>query len=308
MAELPKIPFQSEASKSLASEYYINWQMSLEENAAPDREYIEYFLNPEEFSEYHLEEPKKGETLYDYIIRLQDFVENKWKIPFFWERALSSFLNYLRQTVPKEQIAFLELIFPEEMEIRKVSAFKEVKTGKSSFEFQEFPAGQIARKIPPTVYPIHINTASDIIRELVNTVLEGNKKAKLGAAEALGMCWICLTSARLRIPIVLKDLISLPLTALQRTLNEPLPLMSLPTIFGCLSVPCSETIWSLLKALSEIPGEQSRSTIFQSSEESLYRTLRRTKQKLGFDQKKGEITYKTFLSQPVEFDHRYQPK
>lgn len=307
MAPLPKIPFQSDVSKSLASTHYSDWQTILESNASPDSLYIEYFLDAEEFPEYHLEEPDNKETLYDYITRLQDIVENKEKIPFYWERALSSFLNYLRQTNPKKQIAFLELIFPEDMEIRRITTYKEVKTGKLTSKLQKFSCGQIARKIPPSVHPIFIVTAADIIRELVNTVLEGKQNARLGAAEALGMCWICLTCARLRVPIALNDLISLPAKALERSSDIKLPLLSLPTIFDCLPVPCSETIWRCLKALSEIPGAQPRLTIFQSSEESLYRTLRRTKQKLGIGQTKGEITYKSFLSHPVEFDHRYQP-
>ncbi len=308
MAPLPKIPYQSEASRSLASTHYSNWQTDIEKNATPDSEYIEYFLNPVDFADYHLEEPNKGETLYDYIIRLRDIVENKEKLLFFWERALSGFLNHLRQSISKRQIAFLELIFPEDMEIRRITTLKEVKTGTLTSEFQEVPCGQIARKIPPTVFPIYIMNAADIIRELVNTVICGRQNAKLGAAETLGMCWICLTSSRLRLPIALNDLFNLPIKALENPSDKNLPSLSLPTIFDWLPVPCSETIWNFLKALSEIPGAQPRSRIFQSTDESLYRVLRRTIQKLDFYQTQGEITFKTFLSQPVEFDHRYQPQ
>lgn len=186
---LPKIPYHPEASQSQASKHYISWQNTIEKNAEPNSLYSEYFLNHEEFGDYHLEEPKNGETLHDYILRLQDVVENKENIHFLWERGLSSFLHYLRQTIPDEQIAFLELIFPEEMEIRKITSFKPKQTGKSTWELQEVPFGQIVRKTPPNKYPIFILTAADIMRELANTVLHGKQNAKLTAAESLGLCW-----------------------------------------------------------------------------------------------------------------------
>ena len=194
------------------------------------------------------------------------------------------------------------------MEIRKITTFKEVKTGEATSEFQEVPFGQIARKISSTVYPIYIITAGDVIRELANTVLYGRQNARLVAAETLGICWVCLTRARLRLPIELQDLFSLSKNTLESFSDKTLPSLSLPTIFGSLPVPISETIWGFLKALSEIPSIQPRSSIFQCREESLYRCLRRTIEKLNFDPSKGKITFQTFLSQPVEFDHRYQPK
>jgi hypothetical protein len=244
----------------------------------------------------------------DYISRLQDIVENKEKIHYLWERGLSGFLHHLRKTISKDQIAFLELIFPEDMEIRKITTFKEVKTGKSTSELQEVAYGQIARKISPSVYPIYIKTAADIICELTNTVLHGRQNAKLVAAETLGLCWVCLTSSRLRLPIALKDLFNLPKVVLRTSLDDIFPTLSLPTIFGHLPMPISETIWRLLTALSDISSAQPRSSIFQSPEESLYRKLRHTIEKLGLDPAKGKITFQTFLSPPLEFDHRYQPK
>lgn len=307
-APLPKIPYQTEASKSLASKHYKNWQKVIEANAAPDSDYYGYFLNAEEFIDYHLDEPKSGETLYGYIIRLQDIVENKEKIHFLWERGLSGFLHHLRKTISKDQIAFLELIFPEDMEIRKITAFKEVKIGKKTSGLREVPYGQIARKISPAVYSINIKTAADIICELANTVLHGRQNAKLVAAETLGLCWICLTSSRLRLPISLKDLFVLPKDVLRRSVDDIFPTLSLPTIFSYLPMPVSGTIWGLLKALSNTPGGQPRSSIFQSPEESLYRRLRHTLEKLDLDPTKGKITFQTFLSPPVEFDHRFQPK
>jgi hypothetical protein len=105
----------------------------------------------------------------------------------------------------------------------------------------------------------------------------------------------------------LKELLSPPITALKRP-NSSLPLLELPSIFGSLSTPVSDSIWAFLKALSEIPGMQPRATIFQCPEESLYRSLRRTLKKLGVDPSKGKITFQTFLSQPSENDHRFQPK
>lgn len=308
MAPLPKIPYQSEASQSLASIHYTNWQITIEERAEPNSWYTEYFLNKEEFSTSHLDEPNKEETLYNYLLRLEEIIATKEEIPFLWERGFSSFLSFLRETIAKEQIAFLELIFPEKMEIQKFKFFKPVQTSKSHWELKEVPTAQIARKISPSVYPIYILTAADIIRELVNTVLYGRQNSKLTAAESLGLCWVCLTYARLGLPIDLKDLLSIPISDLMRSADNSLPTLKLPSIFGCLSTPVSETIWGFLKAISEISGTQTRSSIFQCPEESLNRSLRRVIAKLGLDPEKGKITFKTFLSQPTEFDHRYQPK
>lgn len=300
---LPKISHQPALSQSLAFGHYNKWLKALKKNAVPDSEYIEYFLNDEYFSDYHLDEPKKDETLYNYVIRLQELIEKKEKIHFLWERGLSSFLHYLRKSHSKDQIAFLELIFPGEMEIKKGTTTQWIQLGKSMWKPKEVPFGQIARKISPPVYPIFIITAADVLRELANTVLYGRKNAQLVSAEALGLCWICLTHARLRLPVELKSLITIPRSVLKKPSEETLPVISLPTLFGHLPMPASETIWNFLKALSN-----TKESLFQSPKESLYRCLRRTIERLNLDPKKGKITFQTFLSQPVEFDHRYQPR
>lgn len=305
---LPKTSPHSEESQSKAFKHYIKWQKAIEKNAAPDTQYTEYFLNEEEFDAYHLDEPKSEETLYAYVLRLRDIVENKENINFLWERGLSSFLHYLRRTITKEQIAFLELIFPEDMEIRRITSLKPLKTGKSTWELKEVPFGQIARKISSCRYPIFILTAADILRELVNTVLHSRQNAKLTAAETLGLCWVCLTSARRGLPLEVNDLLYLPKSALGVKMDETVSTLTLPSIFGDQPMPISNTIWEFLKALSDISGAQYRDVVFQSPKESLYRCLKRTIEKLNLDSTKGKITFQTFLSQPVEFDHRYQPK
>jgi len=306
-APLPKISYHSETSQTLASKHYTTWQKSIEKNAAPDTQYTEYFLNVEEFGSYHLDEPKSGETLYDYILRLRDIIENSVKIHFLWERGFSSFLYHLRKTISEKQIAFLELIFPEDMEIRKSTSCNAVQTGKFTWEIEETPTHLIARKISPCRFPIYICTSADIMRELANTVLHGRQNAKLTAAESLGLCWSSLTCARRRLPLQLDDLLRLPKSALEIKSDETLHMLTLPSIFGGQPMPISNTIGRFLKVISDIPGASTRECIFQSPKESLYRCLRRTIEKLNLDPKKGKITFQTFLSQPEEFDHRYQP-
>jgi len=307
-APLPKFPYLSETAQSPASKHYAEWQESIEKNAAPDSHYTEYFLNEEEFGSSHLHEPKPKEPLYDYILRLRDIIEKSEKIHFLWERGFSSFLDHLRRTLAKKQIAFLELIFPEDMELRPRTRCEAVQTGKYTWEIEETPAHLIARKISPCRFPVYICTAADTLHELANTVLNGRRNAKLTAAETLGLCWSALTCARRQLPLKLDDLLHLSKNAITIEPNKLLPTLTLPSIFGGQAMPISNTIGRFLTALSNLSGTQSGKNIFQSPEESLYRCLRRAVKKLNLDPKKGKITFQTFLSQPVEFDHRYQPK
>jgi hypothetical protein len=275
---------------------------------APDSQYAEYFLNKKSFPKYYLNKPKKDETLHDYLHRLQEIIATKKKIHFIWERGLNSFLHELRKAHTRQEIAFLELIFPEEKEIRKSTAIEWVQVGKSTWEPREVPFGQIARKISPCIYPIFIITAADILRELANVVLYGRPNAKLTAAITLGLCWVCLVHARLRLPIELKNLLNIPRKNLIKPSDDIPHTLLLPTIFGNMPMPVSYTIWNYLDALSGIQEANNRTSIFQSPIKSLYRCLERTIKRLNLDPAKGKITFQTYLSQPVEFEHRYQPK
>lgn len=118
----------------------------------------------------------------------------------------------------------------------------------------------------------------------------------------------CLTGSRRRMPLEIEDLLTIPKKALEIRPDATFSTLILPSIFGGLPMPVSNTIWRFLKALSDLPGVRSRTSIFQCPKESLYRCLRRNIEKLNLDPTKGKITFQSFLSQPQEHDHRYQPK
>jgi len=91
---------------------------------------------------------------------------------------------------PKDEQGFIEELFPEEMELF---------------------CGRIKRIEPPTLYPIDIYATADILKAFASTVLEGRATARFCAAEALGMAWICLTSARRRLATQWKLISEIPI-------------------------------------------------------------------------------------------------
>lgn len=109
---------------------------------------------------------KRGETLIVFIIRMMIGTEKHGKGHKTTWRALKSFLHFLREAYPS-QVAFLEQIFPKDMDVVH---------------------SRIVRKIPSEVYPIPLETAGDIIRELAAMCTKGRPDAQLGFAETLGFC------------------------------------------------------------------------------------------------------------------------
>lgn len=297
-------PKNSKAAMTPAKIFYCSWQQAIEKEANPDTFYHEYFVNKEEFSNYHLQEPKEEETLRDYIIRLRDFVESNGTGLYYWYRGLMSFLNFLRQTLPEHEIAFLEWIFPEEMETRETKIYE--KVNENSKEFQYVKKTLIIRRISSCEYPIYITNIADILKALVDKVLNGRSDGQHTAAETLGLCWLCLISAQMRLPTSVKYLIDIPATKLIESKEGEFPELSMPSFFGYHSTSISENIFNYLKALSAIPSDKPRTSIFQKTRESLYVCLGRTISQEKIDAKLGKITFLTFLSIPHEFGEGYR--
>lgn len=185
---------------------------------------------------------------------------------------------------PKDERGFLEEIFPEEMKIFR---------------------GKIIRIVPPTVYPIDIYTMAEILKGLIEEVLEGRPKAQFCAAEALGFTWICLTSARRRLPTELKLISKIPSTSLilpesPENLDEKKrPLLKIPSLYDSSPVPISPIIANYLNAIRNI-FPQNRPILLQSHPRSLKRVLDHVLKKLPSTVNLGKITFLTFLSHPHE--------
>ena len=166
--------------------------------------------------------------------------------------------------------------------------------------------GRIIRIITPEVPSIPEETAAEIIIELARRCRFGRRNAQLTAAESLGLCWLCLTSSRLRLPIYLETLRAIKTTSLH--LDGEFPILLVPTFFGDRSIRISHRLAKFLRALSLIPSKKPRETVLQSPHRSLTRTFDAALRKIEPNPEFGNITYVSLLSPPCFGSHRYQPK
>lgn len=236
------------------------------------------------YPKYIIKRPKKDDTIEAYLHRISSKIHKdrycKWHR---WE-SLRSFTSYLRQIYPKDEQGFIEEIFPEEMELF---------------------CGMVKRIEPPTIYPIDIYATADILKCLASTVLEGRATARFCAAEALGLAWICLTSARRRLPTQWKLISEIPFDCLipvgsSNNLDKMgRPLLMVPTFYGSSPVPISSAMFNYLNAMQRILPNP-REPLLQSHPNSLLRTLDNAVQKLSSPTNLGKITFLTLLSHPHE--------
>jgi len=238
------------------------------------------------FEDFELEQPLGKELLGDYIVRMAAIVEKEGKGARLEWRALKSFLAYMRKIAP-EEIAFIEQIFSKKMDIH---------------------FGRIIRKISPEVYPVSQEIACEILCELANMGIKGRPDSLLSALESLGLCWLCLTTSRLRLPTFLEMVEKTKPSAI--CISGEYPNMLVPTLFGERKVRISARVAKFLLALSKIPSKKPRETILQIPKRSLTRTLNRAVQNCGVTSELGNITYMTMLSSPHIFgkDHRFRSK
>lgn len=268
-------PPLSDTAKELASKCVQYWKEWLEQTNA-------YYGD---FEQFELEIPHKGEILSDYIHRMAALVENEGKGARLEWRALKCFLAYLRN-ITSEEIAFIEQIFPKKM---------------------GFSGDRIIRKIAPEVFPISQEITCDLLCELGNIAMNGRPNSRLSALEALGLCWLCLTTSRLRLPTQLEIVESIKPEAI---FDGECPSLHAPTLFGARPIRISIRVAKYLSELSKIPSELPRETIIQSPRRSLARTLDRAIQNCKINPDLGNITFVTMLSTPHIFGrhYRYIPK
>lgn len=232
-----------------------------------------------------IQPPTKEETLATYLQRISaEIYEEKYCKSIKW-RSLRSLMSYLREKVyPLDERGCIEEVFPENMKLVN---------------------GKIAKENPPTAYPIDIYITAAILKGLVLEVLNGRPNAQFCAAEALGLCMVCLTAARRRLPTQLKLLTQIPIDCLissksldsSNKLNRPL--LVLPTLYEASSMPISQTMANYLNAIKNILPKD-RATLFQSSQRSLRRSLDNVVQQTPSAANLGKITFLTFLSHPHE--------
>jgi len=276
-----KPPLTKTAQKK-AVQAYKNWRESLKPKGS-DSWGAYYSDNPD----FEISSPQKNEILIEFIIRLARSVEaDGIADPLQW-RALNSFLGFLRKTRPTEEVAFIEEIIP----VRKDVFY-----------------GKIIRVIQPEGYPIPQETAAEILIELARICRTASRRdTQITAAESLGLCWLCLTSSRLRLPTHLTKINDTKAKALQ--IGKDLPILLVPTWFGDRPIKISHRISKFLSALSRIPSKTPREKILQRPPRSLTRMFDEALENISPNPEYGNITFVSLLSHPLLYgDHRPQPK
>lgn len=227
------------------------------------------------------------ETLAEFIVRRARRAEGKGKGHRLAWRALKSFLCFLQETQDQTEIAFIEQIFPKKMDLKH---------------------GHIIRKIPAEVYPIPFQQAGDLICTLAKLCKTSRRDAQHGIAETLGLCWLCLTASRLRLPTEVEMLIKTKASAIDT--SGEWPSILIPTFFGDQKISISRRLAEYLLALSRIESKNSRDTILQKPLRSLSRILEKTSELDDNLVNLGNVTFLTLISPPHIHgeNFRHKPK
>lgn len=274
-----------------------------------------------EHDKFEIQEPLARESLYDFIVRLARSFEaqhdehqknerKERKIgDWLEERALKSFLDFVRKNYPSEQVAFIEHIFPQKMDLH---------------------FGRIIRLIPLEAYPIPEKTAAEILISLAWRCRNGRFDARHTAVESLALSWICIACSRIRLPKALEMVRSIRPKAVlsgaefglsknqtfgnkeywRPLTDDDFSVLQVPTWFGEQPLKISNLIGTFLKMVARIPSKKARTTIFQKSRKSLDQMFNLALQAVDPDPEYGNITYLSLLmNQPhIHGDRRPQPK
>ncbi|MGL4539468.1 MAG: hypothetical protein ACRCU0_00620 [Candidatus Rhabdochlamydia sp.] len=253
----------SKIAKSLASISYSKWEDYVLENSYLD------------FTQEDLIKPQEKETLVDYIQRYAQLVENHgWKQKKN-KRALKAFLTYLKKFHKQNEVAFIEHLFPEKMDLHY---------------------GKIIKLVQPQVYPVSKEVIADIIKALAQQVIYGRPDALLNIVEALSLTWLCLIASRIRLPFSLKSIHAIQRNAL--ILNGNYPELLIPSDFGKQKIRISHRIAQFFELVAKIPSSCPRKNILQGTIHDLRRALNKAIHKANLPPQLGKITFLTFLSSP----------
>jgi hypothetical protein len=265
-----------------------------------------YYVDDDRFA---IQEPHANETLLAFIVRLAREVEDTGKGHRLEWRALKSFLDFIRNQYPAEQVAFLEHIFPKKMDLHY---------------------GKIIRLIPQESYPIPEKTAAEILIEFARRCHNGRPDSRHTAAEGLALCWLCIATSRIRLPktleMVNKIKANAVLSGAQFSISKTptygsdcatchlssdnnFSVLQVPTWFGEQPLKISNSVAAFLRAVARIPSKKPRETIFQRPMGSLRRVFDEVLRSVSPPSEYGNITYLSLLNQPHIFgDHRPQHK
>jgi hypothetical protein len=140
----------------------------------------------------------------------------------------------------------------------------------------------------------------------MKNVIEGRSNTQHCAAEALALCWMCLTSARRRLPANWKMIYKTPWTSFSRQQdsddiygNNPHGSYALPTLYGKANTFISNFLFEYLSALN-ISSEKPSQTILHKPLRSLIRSLDMIVEKIPEARNTGKISFLTFMSLPHE--------
>lgn len=202
------------------------------------------------------------------------------------------------------------MLFPKEMGVFPYDDKKLprviVEKGKDIFQ-----RSNIIRKIPLTGNALDVVSTAKILQALATTALEGRADTRITAAEALGLCWVCLTSSRLGFPTeeeMLYETSSLiypqESNDEQKTLHKNQLLI--PTFFGDIPFEVSSVQYEYLKAL-HFSGL--RTSLFKSALGSLRVAFDRAVDDANLNSKLGRITFLSLMRPPhLAIDRRCQKR
>lgn len=275
-----------------------------------------------EHDKFDIKKPLNGESLYAFIVRLarsfEDAHDRDQKCERIkpevgdWveERALKSFLDFIRNNYSPEQVAFIEHIFPQKMNMH---------------------FGSIIRLIPLEAYPVPEKTGAEILIALARKCRNGRIDARHTALEALALSWLCVACSRIRLPKTLEAVRNMSSEAVlsgaefgiskNRTFGQvpywrlledkDFSVLQVPTWFGNQPLKISNRLADFVKIIARMPSKQPRATVFQKSRKSLDKMFDLALKEVAPDPKFGNITFLSLLiNQPHIHgeDHRLQPK
>lgn len=217
----------------------------------------------------NIPDPKEM-TLDSYLEFLFYEVLQKMEYRAVWIKSLRSFINFLRNALPCNAKYRLELLFPEKMEIRKITG-----SVPNSYGNREINRNILIKKLPPTAYPIDYIAQSEIMENLAHLVTHGRPNIQNSAAEALSLSWCCTICAMCRVKTQEKSIYNLSLDSLLRFNdageNEQFSL-KINSLHGFLDIPISSGHYALLNALPR-PQNTQDPPLFTKPLSSLLRTL-----------------------------------
>lgn len=264
----------SDLAKTNARECIEHWREWLDQEDA-------YY---EPFEMFTFPNPARDESLIDFLKKMAIPMQQQ-ELPPLGQRAFKSFLAYARK-LAHEEWAFIEHIFPQDMRIEH---------------------DMITRKVSLESYPIPQETAAEIVKALAKQCCQGRKDARITSAEGLGLVWMCLATSKLRLPVLIKNMLHIKRATLNSERTDPQ--LAIPTLFGIKNVRISKRIARFLQILSSIPSSKPRTTLLQRPTRTLNGLLKTVMADVSPDSKFGNITYSSLLAPPHGFgQHRYQSK